>query len=1046
MSHQLATQQDVIEAARIFVDREYLGDLVSKGRAQQPSNGGGLAQLRILRVDKVIYNRESVHSRMVSLFNTLSRLCDSCFLLIVGSKTQAKLYLGLHSTTATMAENALKAAIVGNLPGTTFTSLDATACAQTLAQVVGRDGRSYSSVVSVSQVPSCRDERPDGMPAQGIEHFIDAMRGHEYTAVIMAQPLDHAAISARRLALENLHGALSPLAKASYGYGTQTSSSQLVGVSESISQGIAASVTAGYSYGASKNSGVSRGHGPSLNTQLGAVGYGFGTQTSSFSGSSTQVTSSRQSSQTTQVSTQRGTSQQLGTAQSASESMSLEQRNTTVTELMARIELQLGRIRDCESYGVWECCAFFAAATADVAQVAAGLYQSLTCGTDSGAERSYVNVWNSVERQAIDQIGQSITMGQMPTFLLDNGEVVSPGTLVSGDELPLLLQLPLHSVSGVGVMEMAAFGRSVCRSSERRQTGPTLRLGTVSHMGYIEDVPVDLDLNGLASHLLVCGTTGVGKSTLISMLLSDLRDQGVHFMVVEPAKGEYRRLLGGVPNVSVFTTHPRKARMLRINPFEFPEGVHVLSHIDRLIEVFSVCWPLYAAQPALLRECVEEAYLVAGWDLANSVFVHGGPARYPDFRTLLSVVPGVIERSRFVGESKGTYEGALLTRIAMLTHGVFGQVFDSAASLSDRELFDANVIVDLSDVGSEETVSLLMGVLIVRLREWRGVSCQPNSVRLRHVMVLEEAHNIFPRTTSTRDEGGETVAGKSVRMLAKCMAEMRGYGQGIIVADQSPGEVDASSIRNTATKIVMRLPEQTDQDAMGGSLSLTDEQRRELARLPGRVALVYQADWTEPVLIQVKESDRRYEAVPDSETSYEDLLQVRGYLARQLLDMERHRYFNAAQIKTAVQSIKGLAPGITLDLIRLFDAYARRCDRGQPSLEDERVRLTFFGDLLRELLACDDLFRLCRLPRAHRDYTRPFARDPRYVSDCQRWRECALAALDHYVDPKMLGKEKRDELLRLLLSSAGSAHGPQVTVYNVLYGRRRDATGHPQRR
>ena len=50
-------------------------------------------------------------------------------------------------------------------------------------------------------------------------------------------------------------------------------------------------------------------------------------------------------------------------------------------------------------------------------------------------------------------------------------------------------------------------------------------------------------------------------------------------------------------------------KLLKINPFYFPETkIHVLEHIERLIEIFNACWPMYAAMPAVLKEAVEEVY------------------------------------------------------------------------------------------------------------------------------------------------------------------------------------------------------------------------------------------------------------------------------------------------------------------------------------------------------------------------------------------------------------------------------------------------------
>ena len=80
---------------------------------------------------------------------------------------------------------------------------------------------------------------------------------------------------------------------------------------------------------------------------------------------------------------------------------------------------------------------------------------------------------------------------------------------------------------------------------------------------------------------------------------------------------------------------------------------------------------------------------------------------------------------------------------------------------------------------------------------------------------------------------------------------MRTYGEGFIIVDQSPGAVDISAIRNTNTKIIMRLPEDSDRKVAGKASGMKEEQVDEIAKLPTGVAVVYQNDWEEPVLCKI---------------------------------------------------------------------------------------------------------------------------------------------------------------------------------------------------
>ena len=403
------------------------------------------------------------------------------------------------------------------------------------------------------------------------------------------------------------------------------------------------------------------------------------------------------------------------------------------------------------------------------------------------------------------------------------------GTVVSGLELPLHIGLPTKSVIGLPVIEHAEFGRNV-QSAERG-----IALGTLYHMGQAEkDQSVDLSVDSLASHTFVTGSTGSGKSNTIYHLLDQLDQKEVRFLVIEPAKGEYKEIFGGRKDVSVYGTNARKAPLLRLNPFSFPEDTHVLEHIDRLVEIFNACWPMYAAMPAVLKAAVERAYRSCGWSLVSSV-CSGERRKFPTFQDVVRALPAVVNSKGFSNDTQSDYKGALLTRLESLTNGINGQVLCAYDELESSELFDRNVIVDLSRVGSTETKALLMGVLILKLQEYRmaqrasGANC-PNG-GLRHITVLEEAHNLLRRTSTEQNQESSNLQGKSVEMLTNAIAEMRTYGEGFIIADQAPGLLDAAVIRNTNTKIILRLPDEQDRVLVGRAAGLNDDQIVELSRL-----------------------------------------------------------------------------------------------------------------------------------------------------------------------------------------------------------------------
>ena len=351
------------------------------------------------------------------------------------------------------------------------------------------------------------------------------------------------------------------------------------------------------------------------------------------------------------------------------------------------------------------------------------------------------------------------------------------------------------------------------------------------------------------AHTFITGSTGAGKSNAVYSIINELYTQKkIPFLIIEPAKGEYKQIFGGRKDVHVFGTNPKLTPLLRLNPFSFPEEIHVMEHIDRLIEILNAVWPMYAAMPAILKEAVECAYEKSGWDLLNSECKFDQVV-FPDFYDLLEVLPDIINQSDYSQEIKGNYAGALVTRIRSLTNGYFKTIFQKD-ELPSSQLFDEPCIVDLSRVGSSETKSLMMGILFLKLQEYRMSEADGSNAELRHITVLEEAHHLLRRTSSAQSQDSSNLQGKSVEMISNAIAEMRTYGEGFIIADQAPALLDQSVIRNTNTKIILRLPDFDDRNLVGKAAHLNDEQIDELARLKTGCAAVYQNDWLEPVLCQ----------------------------------------------------------------------------------------------------------------------------------------------------------------------------------------------------
>ncbi len=544
--------------------------------------------------------------------------------------------------------------------------------------------------------------------------------------------------------------------------------------------------------------------------------------------------------------------------------------NHDVKNTLELIEKQIKRVEQSTALGMWDFSAYFMSESPIIANNTAHMYLALTQGENSYLSQSAVNLWEYREERKDDitNLMAFIKRLQHPEFELNmdpDDSLFDPNWLMypphvnaavslTGRELAYSLNLPKKSVSGLPVLESVAFGREVQKFTPSNDKSPkTLIAGNIYHMRKEDKrIRVKLDMDSLCSHTFITGSTGTGKSNFIYNLLEQIYEDDKHFLVIEPAKGEYKNILGGFDDVGVYGTNPVYTELLHINPFSFPKHINVLEHIDRLAEIFNACWPMYAAMSAILKDAIERVYRDKGWIFSNPAYYSKD---FPTFADLIHVLPNVVSKSLYSADTKSDYSGALITRVKSLTNGINGEIFCSSKEISNKALFDKNVIVDISRVGSVETKSLIMGILIMKLQEYR---MQPDKMNesLQHITVLEEAHNLLRRTSVAQAQESSNLQGKSVEMLTNAIAEMRTYGEDFIIADQAPDMLDEAVIRNTNTKIIFRLPDENDCELVGKSIALSEIQIKELAKLPAFVAVVHQNDWIEAVLCKSEKYDK----------------------------------------------------------------------------------------------------------------------------------------------------------------------------------------------
>jgi hypothetical protein len=702
--------------------------------------------------------------------------------------------------------------------------------------------------------------------------------------------------------------------------------------------------------------------------------------------------------------------------------LAVTRQNKTVQALLEKIDEQLERIKGCESYGLWESACYFISDKPETALVAANTYKALVSGEKTSIENSFINLWNNEYENADKSlmVMDYLRYGMHPAFKYlppsSQGtyaeQIITPASMISGIELPVLMGVPQKSVSGVTSITCAEFGRNVF-AKEQTKNYKNVDIGAVFHMGEVfPGNRVRLNLESLSSHCFITGSTGSGKSNTTNKIINELTasKNNIHFLVIEPAKGEYKLAFGNMPEINIFTTNPKYYNMLSLNPFEFHEEIHVLEHLDRLIEIFSACWPLYAAMPALLKASFERAYINHGWDLNHSIHINKGNGKYPSFNDIVRILPVLLEESEFSAQTKGDYIGSLVTRVESLTNGLAGQILNSDA-IPDEVLFNTNCIVDLSRIGSAETKALLMGLLILKLGEFRQSTAGGTNLPLKHVTIIEEAHNLLKRTSTEQGQESANVQGKSVEMISNSIAEMRTYGEGFIIVDQSPTAVDISAIKNTNTKIVMRLPEFNDCEVVGHSIGLDDDQIKELSRLDKGVAAIYQNNWLEAVLTKIDKSSDEYEIKTAPVQERKHRVSLIGEILTELVNQDADQNFNMSWFNTIINSSK-VTEYIKTSVRSMLVEYQKQFKT--------KAKPVAFAKLISKLMNCSDLFKVfeAELPRA---IIKKSQVNTTLRAQCEYWSDHIYNNLNNYAD--FSDKRTKDTVfMSLLIDRIESGH------------------------
>lgn len=703
-------------------------------------------------------------------------------------------------------------------------------------------------------IPSINEQKNDNSKYgfQGIDRLINSMLGLKWRLVVVCDPVSKGEINQIREDVYRIYDELSPFAQQSVQHSTNSSRNVTEGTSQSTSEGTSNSSAKGVNFSESHS------HTDSHGRQSDHSNSGYSDQRGDSYGESTTDTSGRSTTNS------RGSNRSVGINTGNSQAMTIEIVNKKSKEILKYIDEELlERLKIGFSKGLFKTSIYYMGKNpADSNRLKVGL-MSLFQGNRSS--------YSPLRSEVLDVEHNSDILAKYQSYyfrdenllpeqliLLNRPNVdgkIGLNTYMTTSEVSLIAGLPQKEIPGISVKEGVDFGLNF------EQTNGDILLGNLIQKGReLESIPVKINRKILNKHVFVSGVTGSGKTTTCQTLL---KEADYKFLVIEPAKTEYRALMNlpDFKNVTVFTVGDELTAPFRLNPFELVHGESLTAHIDMLKATFTSSFPMEASMPQLLEEAIYKIYEDKGWDFdtnrnylieARKSYKEGDEYRdasaFPILSDFLKALEEIVDTKGFSDRLRDDYRGSLISRFSNLIKGSKGALFNCRKSVNFEHIINSNVIIEMENLKSSEDKALLMGFILTRLAAVIK-SRHDEDLDFRHITLIEEAHRLLSKV-EYGDSGSKRTA---VETFTDMLAEVRKYGESFIIVDQIPNKLASEVLKNTNTKIIHKLFARDDKEAVGDTMMMDDKQKNFLSALETGQAIIFTEGMSHPVHTKIQQ-------------------------------------------------------------------------------------------------------------------------------------------------------------------------------------------------
>lgn len=596
-----------------------------------------------------------------------------------------------------------------------------------------------------------------------------------------------------------------------------------------------------------------------------------------------------------------------------SESISGDIQNSFAIELMNMAESMVERLKIGRSIGMWESVVSYSSDSKIASDIIQGsLYSEIAS--------SVVEVLPPVVFSYKDTCHGS----NLPVNKLHNQQLMIPkgffkgtnqsplSSLVTSEEMCGICTIPIDSTVGFEIKESKNYSLNYKGQADDNLLGMVCEYDRP-----LPNMPFGLSEYDLNKHTFVCGITGSGKTNTVKKLLEKVDKP---FLVIEPAKKEYRSIN---KKVDVYTLGRPEINCLKVNPFYILPGISPQQHIDLLKDLFSASFAFFGPMPYILEKCIYNIYIKRGWNLTlgfHSCLVNTKSQQglfdenkmnelyntkshkyvFPTMQDLKDEVDRYIEdEMTYEGEVKGNIRSAIKSRIDSLCVGSKGYMFNTHDMIDMEKLLKNNSVLELEGLADDSDKAFALGLLIIYVNEYRQIKKEVNGVKgLQHLLVIEEAHRLLKNVSTENNQDIGNPKGKAVEHFTNMLAEMRSYGQGVIVAEQIPSKLAPDVIKNSSNKIIHRIIAKDDQEIISNSVGIYPADAIYLGNSKVGYALCHKEGMIQPVIVKIDEVGTK--EIKDINLYNKDIDNKMLQINQSIIENQMSDYVTVWSIKTLV--------------------------------------------------------------------------------------------------------------------------------------------------